>query len=861
VTGFLLALSLFQANAWFSADTLYAKLKHRIDAATSSIDICFYNVDSTYIYSALIAAHNERGVRVRIITDDSRLDANWVWRVRAAGIPVWTDSIGPGRANLMHNKFAVFDYRDGNPANDWVWTGSVNIDVGSFNADNALEIQDSGLAHAYTIEFEQMWGGPDSLPDPAQAEFHSGKTDRLPRHRFPVGPDTFLLYFSPQNHPVDTITRFAGQAQQEIGFCIYSYTWRNLALTMLDRAQHAVWVGGVFDRGESTAAYSYFDSLRLWGMPVYIDKFGNNSNLLHEKIMVIDSRMVATGSVNWSNAGNSSNDENSLIAFSPAIAARYRNEISTRFNEAGGAYAQTDAAVSAILAPRGPVDTSATVTPRARVRNSGPCNANFKAFMSVRDSTGLAYSDSTYVLNLPSQGEREVSFRTWPGQHALGEYQVRCSTWSWGDTDPGNDVRQDSGEVVVLWSECADLPYGPRHKPVKAGGALAFAGDTDSNWVFALKGNRTNELYRYDYRADQWAEKESLPSVGRSGKTKRVGRGGAMTGWGTRLFALKGNNSSEFWGYDPNRASYAWGQLPDVPERRVRNGAALAAMATNDTVCIYLLKGSATREFYRFSVLSTKWETLADAPAGASGRSYRAGSGIAADGSGIVYALKGGTNEFFAYDVASRTWTTRATLPLTGRSGFVRKAGAGAGLAYANGKVYCLKGGNSTEFWEYDCSADTWVQELDFRSGGIPWLRVGGALAYAPTVNALFALKGGGRRVFRCYPLPPSERTPAGGREREAQNHSALHIPQSAILVAPNPFSGTTRISYYLPVAGYFSLKLHDVTGKLASTLATGYCASGDYSLLSTPHSLARGIYLLRLEAASGSTTQKLIIE
>ena len=65
----------------------------------------------------------------------------------------------------------------------------------------------------------------------------------------------------------------------------------------------------------------YFDSLRLWGMPVYIDKFMNNSNLLHEKIMVIDQRIVAAGSVNWSNAGNSSNDENSLIAFSPSIAA------------------------------------------------------------------------------------------------------------------------------------------------------------------------------------------------------------------------------------------------------------------------------------------------------------------------------------------------------------------------------------------------------------------------------------------------------------------------------------------------------------------------------------------------------------
>ena len=41
MSSLLIALALFQANAWFSSDTLYAKLKHRIDAATSSIDICF----------------------------------------------------------------------------------------------------------------------------------------------------------------------------------------------------------------------------------------------------------------------------------------------------------------------------------------------------------------------------------------------------------------------------------------------------------------------------------------------------------------------------------------------------------------------------------------------------------------------------------------------------------------------------------------------------------------------------------------------------------------------------------------------------------------------------------------------------
>jgi hypothetical protein len=578
--------------------------------------------------------------------------------------------------------------------------------------------------------------------------------------------------------------------------------------------------------------------------------------------------------VNWSNAGNSSNDENSLIAISPAIAARYRNEISTRFNEAGGAYARTDAGIMAILAPRGPLDTSAAVIPRARVRNLGPYNANFKVFLSIRDTSGPVYSDSAFVLDLAQQGEREINFPVWPNRHEPGRYEVRCSTWSWGDTDPGNDVVTDSGEVLVLWSACADLPYGPRHKPVKAGGALAFASegncglqntecrmqsDSAVGYIYALKGNRTNEFYRYDYRADLWEEKESLPSIGRAGRMKRVSRGGALTGWGAWLFALKGNNSREFWNYDPNRASYAWGQLPDVPGRRVRDGASLAALALNDTVCIYLLKGSATREFSRYNCASARWELLDSIPH----MGCRAGSGIVADETGLVYALKGGAGSFFAYDAVSRTWMTKAALPFVGRSGTPRKAGAGAGLAYANGKVYCLKGGNSTEFWEYDCSSDTWTQELDFRSGGSPWIRAGGALAYAPPSNTLYALKGGGRRVFRAYPLPIPETFPTEYREQEVQANSSFAARHSSLLVAPNPFSGATRVSYYLPVAGRLSLRLYDITGKLVRTLASGHRPAGSfcYSLLTTYCSLAPGIYLLRLETAAGSATQKLIVQ
>lgn len=81
--------------------------------------------------------------------------------------------------------------------------------------------------------------------------------------------------------------------------------------------------------------------------------------------------------------------------------------------------------------------------------------------------------------------------------------------------------------------------------------------------------------------------------------------------------------------------------------------------------------------------------------------------------------------------------------------------------------------------------------------------------------------------------------------------------------IAPNPFSNATKISYSLPNAGNVNLKLYDVTGTLVSTLVNGYRPAGSYSysLLTSHHSLASGIYLLKLETDNSTATSKLIIE
>jgi hypothetical protein len=94
--------------------------------------------------------------------------------------------------------------------------------------------------------------------------------------------------------------------------------------------------------------------------------------------------------------------------------------------------------------------------------------------------------------------------------------------------------------------------------------------------------------------------------------------------------------------------------------------------------------------------------------------------------------------------------------------------------------------------------------------------------------------------------------------------NSAVRTPQFALSISPNPFTShqpQATIRYSLSVAGNVSLKLYDISGKLVSTLTSGFRPAGSYSysLLTTHYSLAGGVYILRLETGSRTLSQKLV--
>ncbi len=317
----------------------------RIDSAQHSIDVCLYSLSGTpgpgdTVADALIRAHT-RGVSVRAIGEkDNQSTAPWT-KLKNAGIPVIDDGFDPVTAGfgLMHSKFLVIDARDTVSAlDDWVWTGSWNITDPGTNNDmqNVIVIQDQALARAYTLEFNEMWGSDTDTPSAASSRFGSRKRDNTP-HRFVVGSTSLELYFSPSDRTTQHIVSAIDGAEHSVNVALLTFTRSDLAGALVARRLAGVRVRGILDN--NTDMGSQFAFLQANGAEMLLDPSGA---FLHHKYAVIDaentaySGVVITGSHNWTNSAENSNNENTLIVHSDRVANLYLQEFKARYAEAGG---------------------------------------------------------------------------------------------------------------------------------------------------------------------------------------------------------------------------------------------------------------------------------------------------------------------------------------------------------------------------------------------------------------------------------------------------------------------------------------------------------------------------------------------
>ena len=219
------------------------------------------------------------------------------------------DGDGGGKAfnQIMHDKFFVIDGR-------YLWTGSTNVSdsgVGGYNANLVVVLDSPTVAGWYVTEFERMWG---------EGQFHQTKP-ASGELRTKVGATEVAVYFSPQDKPMnDGIRPLLKRARKRIDIGVFFLTHKAITKDLIDAQRRGVEVRVILDATAAKNGYTKHELLRAAGIPVKVEVWGGK---MHMKSAAIDGEYVVAGSMNWTSAGEWTNDENTLILRDPALAGQY----------------------------------------------------------------------------------------------------------------------------------------------------------------------------------------------------------------------------------------------------------------------------------------------------------------------------------------------------------------------------------------------------------------------------------------------------------------------------------------------------------------------------------------------------------
>ncbi|HZU86712.1 MAG TPA: phospholipase D-like domain-containing protein [Anaerolineaceae bacterium] len=287
-----------------------------IGNAKTSIDVASFDLNLPSISEALVSAQ-KRGVIVRVVVDgvngsttlkasdtadNKAYDA--LKAMKAAKIPV----VNGGRSSgLMHDKLVIIDSKV-------LYMGSWNLSYNDTfrNNNNLLRITNPVLISNYQAKFDEMF---------VTRKFGTRSKVGAKEPDFKIGTIRVQNYFSPRDKVMEKLVGLVSGAKKSVHFYAFTYTHVDLSNAMIERAKAGVDVQGVIeDRGASQGALPALFCAKL---KVNTD---GNKNTMHHKVIIIDGEIVITGSFNFTQSADKSNDDNVLIIYSKSVANVYEDE-------------------------------------------------------------------------------------------------------------------------------------------------------------------------------------------------------------------------------------------------------------------------------------------------------------------------------------------------------------------------------------------------------------------------------------------------------------------------------------------------------------------------------------------------------
>jgi phosphatidylserine/phosphatidylglycerophosphate/cardiolipin synthase-like enzyme len=296
-----------------------------IEGTKESLDCAIYDLRHPGVLEAL-ARVAESGKRVRIVYDGSKERSGGIEAdpkpsgteeaLDAAGLLRYAEAVHDSGRHLMHDKFLI---RDGQS----VWSGSANFTVGGLELqdNNCLILDSPELAATYARTFAELQAKGER-----RALTLTGTVK--------VGEAACCAYFTPKEGEgiEQTVAAALHDAHRVrvLAFLISDPGILSALAAFKDAPDRDI--RGIYDphgmqdvlrySKQDQSAFWFLHDARFVAAPTHAYTPGREQDFMHDKVFIIDDRLVITGSYNFSENAEA-NDENVLAIESPALAAAY----------------------------------------------------------------------------------------------------------------------------------------------------------------------------------------------------------------------------------------------------------------------------------------------------------------------------------------------------------------------------------------------------------------------------------------------------------------------------------------------------------------------------------------------------------
>ena len=321
-----------------------------IQSARKTLDCAIYDLKDHDVVSALKSVADKVTLRIaydggkqKEVTGGPSLDPKpkgTAQIIEDAGLSKYATAIHVTGGHLMHSKYIIRD-------DDTVWTGSGNWTYGGLDLqdNNFLVLASQQLADAYKANFETII----SRSHTHLTKTRKSETGRLlsPENTIRIGNVSVTPYFSGDgSEEIENAVGALLSKAKKVRIIAMLISDSGILQDMRRFKPANKDIEGVVDphemkqvmypsRGTSKIPPALFwfarKDKRFVAAPSHAYSENDNNDFMHNKVMIIDDRIVITGSYNFSENAES-NDENTLILESGDVADAYTTYLSPCLN-------------------------------------------------------------------------------------------------------------------------------------------------------------------------------------------------------------------------------------------------------------------------------------------------------------------------------------------------------------------------------------------------------------------------------------------------------------------------------------------------------------------------------------------------